>query len=123
MPSWRNRAGSQPRSVKMLDGSAVHRRLAPTIDAARLGQRDPIELSLAAQIGLESRKDAQHIVKRLTGGAARVDRLLSSLQHHSASLQLIDDVLQILDAACKSIDPSDDKRVARTQETQESRKL
>ncbi len=119
----RNRAGSQTCSAKALDGSVVHRRSAPTIDPARFGERDTIELSLAAQIGFEFGEDAEHIEKRLTGGTARVDRLLSCLQRHSAGLQLMDDVLQVFDAARQPIDPSDDERVARTQETEQGLKL
>jgi hypothetical protein len=45
------------------------------------------------------------------------------LQRYSTGLQLLDDVLQVFDAACKSIDPSNDERVTRTQETEQGLKL
>jgi hypothetical protein len=49
--------------------------------------------------------------------------LVLLLQRYSTGLQLLDDVLQVFDAACKSIDPSNDERVTRTQETEQGLKL
>lgn len=53
----------------------------------------------------------------------RVDGLLRGPQGHAPRLQLMDDVLQVLDAAGEPVDARDHQRVARTKKLQQRRQL
>jgi hypothetical protein len=97
---------AQPTHFGYVDGW-----LAPTIDAALFGCRNAFELPLTSQVGLELSKDAKHIQKRFASGVARVDWLLGSFECDVVCFEIMDNVLQILDAASETIDPGNNKRV------------
>jgi hypothetical protein len=53
-----------------LDG--IDTGFAATIDATRLRQRDPLQLPLTAQVGLDLGKNVQHVEERQPKGCGRV---------------------------------------------------
>ena len=98
---------------------SIDRRLAALVDTARLGGADPLELSLAAQIGLEFGEHAEHVEERLAGCGAGIDRLLGRFQRDTAGLQLVHDVLEVFQRTRQAIDAGDDERVAGAQKIEQ----
>ena len=72
----RRQAHGQP----MLDGFHVDPGWAAAIGAALLRRGDPLDLALAAQVGLELRKDAEHVEERFAGSGRGVHRLFGGSQ-------------------------------------------
>jgi hypothetical protein len=67
----------------------------------RPGLRDPLELRLAAQVGLPLGKDAEHAEETFAGGRVGIDRLLGRLEGGAASSDRPRDVLQVTDARAR----------------------
>ena len=91
----RCRAGGRSRRAELLvvaqpvDLAGVDLWLAALVNAARFRGTDPLQLPLAAQIGLEFGEHAEHVEERLARGSAGVDRLLGRLQRDGLGLQLV----------------------------------
>jgi hypothetical protein len=58
----------------------VDRGYASFVDAGRLGLGDPLQLSLAAKVGLELGKHPEHVEEAFAGGRAGIDRLFCRSQ-------------------------------------------
>jgi len=77
---------------------------------APLGGTDPLQLALAAQIGLELREHPQHVKKRLAGCRASVDRLSGRLQGDTLGLELMHDVLEVFQGTRQTVDARDGQK-------------
>lgn len=86
---------------------------ASIINASDFRGRDPLKLSLAAQVGFKLSKNPQHIQKGLTGRRPGVYGLLRHAEGNSPKIQGMDNILQISDAAGQPIYPGDDQGIAR----------
>ena len=78
---------------------------------------------LTPEVGFKFRENAQHVQESFPCRAACVDRLFCRFESDALLLQRIHDVLKILDAARKAVDPCDDKRISAPQEIQQNLKL
>jgi hypothetical protein len=70
-----------------------------------LGRRDAFELTLAPEIGRELGEHTEHIEEGLARCGASIDRLFGGFQRDPEPSQLMDEVLQVPDAARQAIDP------------------
>lgn len=75
-------------------------------------------LTLAAEIGFELGKNAQHVEKSFTRGSTGVDRLLGRLERDPPALQFVSDILQIFHGPSQAIDARDDQCVSLSKEVE-----
>jgi hypothetical protein len=71
--------------LELLHPRRINGRLAAFVDAFHLGLGYPLELPLAAQVGLKLGEHTEHVEEALAGCRAGVDWLLSGLQDRAAS--------------------------------------
>jgi len=114
---------AQALSLERSDLGGVDGRRAALVDAPELRGANSLHLTLAAQVRLELRKDAEHVEEGLPGGARRVDGLLGRLERRALASKLAHDVLQVADRARQPINPGDDQRVALADEVEDGAQL
>ena len=106
----------------MLDGFHVDPGWTAAIGAALLRRGDPLDLALAAQVGLEVGKDAEHVEERLACSGRGVHGLFGGGEMGALVLEGRDNDLEITHRARQAVDACDHQRLAGMDEIEDGSK-